>query len=82
MGGQNSGRPRGSGSIYVHLLRAMRAGDVLYLFEHTNRLDRQITSVVGRNGGECQTAGFVATNLDPAFAHRVVRVTMIKPMKA
>jgi hypothetical protein len=65
---------------YVHLLRAMRAGDVLYLTEHIPRLDKSIVIAVARAGGQCETACFVATNLDPATAHRVVRVTMITPL--
>ncbi len=66
---------------YIHLLRAMRAGDVLYLPEHTERLDRALAASIYREGGKAETACFVATNLDPTSAHRVLRVTMVKPMK-
>ncbi len=74
-------RKPGAESKYVHLLRAMRAGDVLYLYEHTPRMDKAILASAYRNGGKCQTACFVATNLDPDFAHRVIRVTMTKPFE-
>jgi hypothetical protein len=72
---------RGRKPRYVHLLRAMRAGDTIYFSEHTTRLDKAFQATVYRGGGRCTTACFVATNLDPAEAHRVVAVTMLKPMK-
>lgn len=67
-------------SRYIHLLRAMERGDVLYLPERTRRLDRQIVAAVGREAGKCQTANFVAIQTDPETAHRVVRVTMLEAM--
>jgi hypothetical protein len=69
-------------SKYIHLIRAMRKGDVLYLPETIQRLDRQIVASIGREGGRAQTACFVATNLEPLMAHRIVRIKMIEPMKA
>ena len=65
----------------THLLRAMKPGDVIYLPETGGRLDRQITSVVYRNGGKAETAYFLATNLNPSTAHRIVRVKMIRPLE-
>jgi hypothetical protein len=71
----------GRKSKYVHLLRAMRKGDILYLPETIPRLDKSIVVAVSRDGGICQTACFVALNLAPETAHRVVRVTMLRPMQ-
>lgn len=65
----------------THLLRAMKAGDVIYLPESKTVLDRQIVSVVTRNEGKASTAIFVAVNADPASAHRVIRVEMITPLR-
>lgn len=72
---------RGRKSRYVHLLRAMRKGDVLYIPEHMPRLDKSITAVVFRCGGKCLTACFTAVTPDPSTAHRVVRITMLKPLR-
>ncbi len=72
---------RGRKPLYVHLLRAMRAADVIYFPEHLVRLDKSFQATVYREGGKCETACFVATNLDPASAHRVVRVTMVRPVR-
>ena len=72
---------RGRKPLYIHLLRAMRAGDVLYLPENSERLDRAIVSSVSRDGGKVETACFVATNLDPIYAHRVVRITCLESLK-
>jgi hypothetical protein len=69
--------PRGRKSKYVHLLRAMRAGDVIYL---SGPSDTSIVATVYRDAGRCETARFVAVNPDPAMAHAVIRVTMITPM--
>lgn len=71
---------RGRKPLYIHLLRAMRAGDVIYLPEHMWRLDVSIVASVARECGKVETACFVATNLDPARAHRVVCVTCIEPL--
>lgn len=69
-------------SRYVHLLRAMRAGDVLYLPEHQKRLDRAIVACVDRAGGDIETAVFAAVNsMLPEQTHRVVRVTCLKPLR-
>lgn len=78
---EKRGRKRGQGSKYIHLLRVMKPGDVLYLPEHTGRLDKAIYAAVHRRRGKAETACFVATTLDPDFAHRIVRVTMIEPLK-
>ena len=67
-------------SRYIHTLRAMRKGDVVYLPDKPARLDKAVTATVWRGGGKCLTACFVAVNLDPATAHRVVRVTMLRHM--
>lgn len=72
---------RGRPSTYVHLLRAMRPGDVLYLTGRHPRLDRAVVASVGRAGGKVETACFVAVNSIPELAHTVVRVTCIKPLK-
>lgn len=63
-----------------HLLWAMKAGDVIYVPESV-ALDRQITSGAFRNRGKVATARFLAVTTDPKDAHRVVRVTMIKPLE-
>ena len=78
---KNPAAKRGRPSKYVHMLRGMRKGDVLYIPEHHRRLDREIASTVWRGGGKVLTACFVATNLDPATAHRVIRITMRSPMR-
>lgn len=65
----------------THHLRAMRAGDVIYLPENGTPLNRQITSVVSRGGGRVETTVFLATTLDPSTAHRIVRITMIRPLR-
>lgn len=67
--------------LYIHLLRAMRPGDVIYLPEHEPLLDVAIVASVARECGKVETARFVATNLDPARAHRVVRITCLEPLK-
>lgn len=64
-----------------HLLRAMRAGDVIYLADEPAGVSRQVTSVAFRNDGEVETTIFLAVNLDPAVAHRICRVKMIKPLR-
>lgn len=66
---------------YLHLLRAMRPGDAIYLAETSPHLPRQVHAVVGRNEGEVSTKYFLATNLSPDTAHRVVRVTMVRALK-
>ena len=76
-------KPRGRKPKYIHLLRAMRAGDVLYLAEDrmTGRLDMAIASSVRRARGKIETTCFVAVNVEPTNAHRVVRVTCLKPLR-
>lgn len=72
---------RGRKPKYVHILRAMRPGDVLYLVDQTTHLDHHICRAIGRNGGSASTHNFIAVGQDPASAHRVVRVTMHKALK-
>jgi hypothetical protein len=59
----------------------MRKGDTLYFRELLPRMDKALVAAAYREGYRIETACFVATNLDPTLAHRVVRVTMVKPVK-
>lgn len=73
-------KQRGAPSKYIHLLRAMRPGDVIYLPESLPRLDRALAASIYREGGKAETACLLASNLDPACSHRIVRITMIAPL--
>lgn len=73
---------RGRPSKYVHLLRAMRAGDVLYLVATAPRFDRHISGTVFKLGGKCETANFVAVLNDAATAHHILKITMLQPLKS
>jgi hypothetical protein len=66
---------------YIHLVRAMRAGDALYLPDRKGDLDRQLVSAVGRSGGRVSTSKFVAIATGPETAHWVLKVTMHEPLK-
>jgi hypothetical protein len=72
---------RGRPSKYLHLLKAMRAGDVLYLPATAPRFDRQISGAVYLHDGSASTKNFIAVLGDAAKAHRIVRITMHKPMR-
>ncbi len=67
--------------IYLHVLRAMRPGDILYLASKHENFDRAIVASVTRACGKVETARFVAVNSIPETAHRVVRVTCLEPLK-
>lgn len=64
-----------------HLLRAMNAGDVIYLPETAALTDMQVQSVVHRGNGRATTTRFIAVSSDPQDAHRIVRITMVEPME-
>lgn len=69
-----TGRP----SVIRHLLRAMHVGDVIYLPEHRTRLDKQIKSCGVFDAMRFKTSCFVAVNLNPANAHRIVRIERVQ----
>jgi hypothetical protein len=63
----------------------MDAGDQVYLADDSTLsvpLQRQLHSFAARYGGKLKTKIFLATDLLPATAHRVVRVTMIRKFKS
>lgn len=65
----------------MRLLQAMVAGDQVYLAEDPTLLvplARQLHSSAARCGGKLKTEYFLATDLRPENAHRIVRVTMVR----
>ena len=66
---------------YLHLLRAMRAGDSIYLDATVPRFDRQLASAVYLYGGASSMTTLVAVHLDRVTACHVVKITMLQPLK-
>ena len=65
---------------YLHILQAMRKGDVVYFAETKakTRMDRALRCTALQHNMNIRTANFVAVNSDPATAHRVLRVRKIR----
>lgn len=72
---------RGRPTKYLHLLRAMRAGDSIYLEATASRFDRQLASAVFRYGGKCSCTNLIAVRLDRVTALHVVQITILQPLK-
>ena len=72
---------RGRKEKYGHLLRAMRAGDVLYLPATAKRFDRQISGTLYRLGARASTVNVVAVRVDRVSAEHLVKITMLEPVK-
>lgn len=71
----------GRKSKYVHLLRAMKPGDVVYLPATAPRFDRQLQGTAFIHRGRIEVCNMVAVMQHPPQAHHIVRVTMLKPFK-
>lgn len=64
------GRP----TKYIHLIRAMRPGDIVYLIAHTPRFDRQVSASCYREGIKVTTTNVVAVNTDRVTACHLLRI--------
>lgn len=71
---------RGRKSKYLHLLRAMRVGDTVYLPATAKRFDRQISGAIYRYGGKASTVNVVGVRVDRATAQHLVGVTITRPL--
>ena len=63
-------------SKYIHILRAMREGDTVYLPLLHPRMPELLRIAAKKCGGNCATDLFLATAGTPVSARYVVRVTM------
>ncbi len=75
------GAKKNQGSKYVHILRALREGDTVYLPWLHLRMPELLRVAAANEGGNCATDLFLATAGKPETARYVVRVTCNKPMK-
>lgn len=79
---ERRGAKKNQGSKYVHILRALRPGDVIYLPELHSRTGELIRVAAREFGGDCRTQRYMATAMTPETAHIIIQVTMTRAMKA
>lgn len=81
MGGKGSGAPVGTNSKYMHLLRAMRAGDVLFLPASADwMIERAVTNIASKHSCKL-TTGRHLTVREGLHVGYVLRVEMIQPIQ-
>lgn len=68
------------GSCYVRILRALQAGDIIYLPWRHARMPELLRIAAAKQNGKCKTELFLATARTPQSATYVVRVTMLCAM--
>lgn len=67
----------GKPNRYIHLIRAMLPGDIIYLIAHTPRFDRQVSGSCWREGIKVSTTNVVAVNIDRVTACHLLRIERI-----